>query len=118
MNKTIDHQILEAEVRAAERALHQARLLLKEKRRVLREYRAANLKKQQPPKPRLEERVLATLSTTQQKRPGQIAKEAGGTPQGVRLVLMRLVGQHRARRLGRPMQHTFYMAVPQREAAE
>ncbi len=118
MNKTLDHQLLEAEVRAAERALHAARLLLEGKRRALREYRAANLQKRRPPKPKLEERVLAALSTTQCKRPSQIAKEASGTPQGVRLVLMRLVGQHRARRLGRPMQHTFYMAVPQKGAAK
>lgn len=115
MNKTLDHQILEAEVRAAERALHAARLLLEGKRRALREYRAANLQKRRPPKPKLEELVLKALSATQCKRPGQIAKEVGGTPQRVRQVLKQLVGQHRARRLGRPMQHTFYMAMPQKE---
>lgn len=118
MNKTLDHQIMEAEVRAAERALHAARVFLEGKRRALREYRAANLKKLQLPRPRLEDQVLAQLSVSQRKRPSQIAKEVGRTRQAVRLVLMRLVAQKRARRLGNAFQHTFYMAVPQKGAAE
>lgn len=119
MNKTLSHQIMEAEVRAAERALHQARLLLEEKRRVLREYRAS---KRKGDSTRIGAPCLLlvadALSVSRKKRPRQIAEEAGKSVPATRKALAQLVAEGRAKRLGKRFQHTFYMAIPQREAAE
>ncbi len=118
MEKTPEHQALIDRVRHAELYLHEVRIELERRKQALREYRRANMRKLRPKKPTLEQLVLGALRADTRRRPTQIAAEVGYTRQAVRRELIRLVKEKRVTRLGRPGQHTFYSAVPQKEAAE
>lgn len=64
------------------------------------------------------EKVAAALSTTQRKTVRMVADETGIDVRRVRPLLAALVENRRAKRFGYRYSHAYFVAVPQREAAE
>ena len=97
-------------------AIAEARLEVGRRKQALRDYRALHLQKLKPKggrPPKVRGAVAEALSATVRKSPAMIAREISGSRQAVRKALMRLVQLGKAKRLGKPGQWSYYIAIPE-----
>lgn len=120
MDKTPEHIELDRKVEDAQKAIRMARNVLQEALKARRVYRAAH---RQGASTRISssllERVQLTLSVHQRKNVPTIAREIGVSEPAVRVAVLRLLREGKARRIGFQGQRWWVYAVEeQREAAE